>query len=225
MGFQNDKKKATAFTPQVVALIIDDSGSMQGQKAFQASEAVQDMMVQMQGWNQGSSGYRYLLNIAKFGNQVVPLALASAVQEVNLQQLKFAGEGGGTEMPAALRWAAQAIEQSLQRCRQIPRYNENAAPPPLCIFFSDGENTSSEPMLPAIQALHSISFQGGPIDVVACGIGMSSSAFAVMKQISSRPELAVNIDPDKIGEFIAEVGATFEKGDSPDALVNRAAQL
>lgn len=220
------QKKATAFTPQVVTLVIDDSGSMAGDKARQATAAVSDLVITMQSNTIGSSGSRFVLNVAKFGDDVTPLATAMPALEVDLNKLQFSGGSGLTEMPKALRWAAQAIQQSLDRCRNLPNYNESQTPNPVCLFFSDGASTSREPADVAAQTIKSIPFQGGGVDVIAVGIGISQSEYPVMEGIASRPGWAVIIDPDNIGEFLATVGATYViEGQGADVLIGRVQDL
>jgi uncharacterized protein YegL len=217
------QKKATAHTPQVVTLIVDDSGSMDGEKAKQATAAMQDLVIAMQSGDLGSSAFRFLLNIAKFGDETSALAVAATPKEVTLDMLNFTGDSGTTDMPKALEWAKESLQQALTRCRQNPNFKEDASPNPLVVFFSDGANTGGDVEGPA-HALRSIAFQGGSVDVVACGIGMDPNALPVMKKISSRPDLAVNIDPDTLGEFIAGVGATVLAGEQPKKLVQNAVQ-
>ena len=139
-------KKATSRSPQVVTLIIDDSGSMsaataEGPKNEQATSATKQLVMTMQSWNQGSSGSRYILNIAKFGSSTIPIAEAAKPEAVSLNNLVFAADSGGTEMPEALNWASQALQKALAECKKIPGYAEEASPNPLVLFFSDGENT------------------------------------------------------------------------------------
>jgi uncharacterized protein YegL len=214
-------RKASGEKPQVVTLIVDDSGSMQGEKASQATAATQDMVLTMQSHDQGTATFRFLLNIAKFGTETHPLATASTAGEINIGQLNFTGGSGETRMSTALAWAAQALQKALERCRALSYYEENEAPNPLCVFFSDGENTGDD-VEQAADALKSIAFNGGNVDVIACGIGMQSNAFAVMQKIASRPELAVNIDPEHLADFIADVEASVYKGEDPKAVADRA---
>jgi TRAP-type uncharacterized transport system substrate-binding protein len=75
---------ATALTPQVVTLIVDDSGSMSGAKAQDATEAIKNLVITMQSGNQGSTGYRFLLNIAKFGSGTTALAQAARSESISL---------------------------------------------------------------------------------------------------------------------------------------------
>src|SRR5215470_17806068 len=49
-------KKATSKTPQVAVIVIDDSGSMKGSPARQATEGAQQLVMEMQANNLGSGG-------------------------------------------------------------------------------------------------------------------------------------------------------------------------
>jgi uncharacterized protein YegL len=215
------EKKATSSTPQVVTLIIDDSGSMEGSKAHQATAAVQDMVITLQSGTLGASWARFVLNIARFGDGVTTLALAAMPSEIDVGSLSFEGRSGQTEMANALEWGAQAVQKALERCRrEAPHYEEDKAPSPLCVFFSDGANTGRD-VTAAAKMLKAIPFKGGAVDVVACGIEVDPSSFAVMQSIASRPDLAVNIDPASLGDFIAAVGATVVKGENPRVLTEK----
>jgi uncharacterized protein YegL len=213
-------KKATSLTPQVVTLIVDDSGSMAGQKAKDVTDAMENMVIAMQAQNQGSGGFRFLLNIAKFGSSTIPLAEAARPETVSLKQLVFTGDSGGTEMSSALTWASQALQNALAECQKIATYSQGGSPNPLVVFFSDGENTGGDVGASA-DALKAIPFAGGSVDVVAVGVGMSQNAFPIMERIASRPDLAVNIKESELGEFIADVVITVQRGDSPKALVDK----
>lgn len=66
-------KRATSLISQIVTLIVDDSGSTPaGPKNEQATSAMRQLLMTMQSWNQGTTGSRYFLNIAKFGTAVTP---------------------------------------------------------------------------------------------------------------------------------------------------------
>jgi len=211
MAFRKTEKKATANTTQVVTFIVDDSGSMEGPKSAQVTEQIQNSITTMQSYNLGSSGSRFLLNICKFGDATTPIAVAAEPASVALDQLVFAGQSGRTDMAAALTWAADALTESLEASRAKPNYREEDAPNPLCIFLSDGENTGKDVATDA-QALRSIPFKGGSVDVVAVGVGMKEEHFQVMKAIASRPEYAVNIGDNDVASFLADVGATIVEG-------------
>lgn len=211
-------KKATARTPQIVTLIVDDSNSMQGlaqegkSKAQVATESIRHLVITMQSHNLGTTGFRFLMNIAKFGDQVIPLAEAQKPEELDLTQLVFRGDSGWTVMAEALEWAHGAVEKALGVCRKLRSYDEAKSPPPLVVFFSDGENTG-----PAIETaagkLRSITFKDGWIDVVACGIGMQQKHLQILQTIASKSEFAANIDPSRLEKFIAAVGATVMHDD------------
>lgn len=223
MGFQ--KNKANSLHPQIVTLIIDDSGSMQGVKAKTVTETVQDgLVITLQSSDLQAHRFRYLLNIAKFGDDVVPLATTKIPKEVNLQDLTFEGKSGQTNIAAGLRWAKEALEQSLQHCSSFADYAEEDSPNPLCILFTDGENTGPDVTQPA-QALRSVPFRGGKVDVVVCGIGLEPKDFATAQAIASDPALATNIAPDRIGDFIAAVTVTVFKEESAQQLMERTKEM
>lgn len=134
-----------------------------------------------------------------------------------MNKLVFTADSGGTGMAGALVWAGQSLQKALADCKKIPGYSEDACPNPLGLFFSDGENTGPAPGLPA-RALKNIPFSGGSVDVVAIGIGMDQKDFAIMEAKAARPGLTGNIDAQEVAEFIADVGATLQRGESPEAL-------
>jgi uncharacterized protein YegL len=209
MVLKKSDKVATALHPKICILVIDESGSMAEEgKCQQVTEAVQDLVITMQSLNQGTHGYRFLLNICKFGDTIVELALAKSPTEVDVDKLVFEGALGGTDMQPALRWAETALKKSLERCRSIPNYQEDLAPNPICVFLSDGECTGDDPTA-AAKALRTISFKNGEVDVCAVGVGMHDEHFEVMKAISSKPEFAIPIGAEGIAEFLGEIGSTF----------------
>jgi VWA domain-containing protein len=134
------QKKANSESPQIVTLVVDDSGSMSADsKCIQATEALKQMVMEIQGGNMGAGGYRYLVNIAKFGDEVTPIAECAAPGTINIDALNFTGESGGTEMAPALEWASAVTDRSLKQLRALPKFKEEAAPNPIVVFFSDGE--------------------------------------------------------------------------------------
>jgi len=212
-------KKATALTPQVVTIIVDDSGSMEGQKAQDATKGVQDVVITIQAGNQGSSGSRFLVSVAKFGSSTIPMVEAVRPETISMNQLSFSADSGSTEMADALDWAARAVQKGIDDCRRLTGFVEEGAPTPLVLFFSDGANTGRD-VTSAAQVLKGIRFAGSGIDVVAVGIGMDQDAFPVMQQIASKPELAINIDPAQLAAFLADVGATVMKGENIKTMVD-----
>jgi hypothetical protein len=210
--FKKSDKRANALHPQCVTIVVDDSGSMAEEgKCQQVTEAIQDMVITMQSLNMGSHGYRYLLNICKFGDSPTELAVAKSPHEVDVDKLEFDGSSGGTDMLPALQWAEVALKKSLERCRSIPNFQEELAPNPICVFMSDGESTGEDPAS-AAKALRTIAIKNGEVDVLAVGVGMLDEHFEVMKSIASQPEYAVRIGPEGVADFLGEVAGTALEG-------------
>lgn len=210
MTFVKGEKIASSMHPQIVAMLIDNSGSMAEEgKCQQVTEAVQDMVTTMQSMNLGSSAYRFLMNICAFGDSARTLALAATPRELDVDSLTFLGDDGATNMHLALDWAKDAVQKSLDRCRtEIRGFQEEKAPNPLCVILSDGENTGPD-VSESAHALQSVRLTNGSIDVVAVGVGMGDQHFEVMKLIASRPEQAFQIDPGGIADFLSNVGSTI----------------
>jgi hypothetical protein len=222
VNFKKSEKRANAHHPQCVTLVIDDSGSMgDNGKCQQVTEAVQDIVITMQSLNMGTHDFRFLLNICKFGDTPIELAVAKSPPEVDVETLAFDGGLGGTDMQPALQWAEQALKKSLERCRSIKNYQEDLAPNPICVFLSDGECTGGDPA-PAAHALRSISFKNGEVDVFAVGVGMRDEHFDVMKAIASRPEYAIRIAPEGVSDFLGDVGGTVVEGKAVADLATKA---
>ncbi|WP_263352917.1 vWA domain-containing protein [Acidicapsa acidisoli] len=220
MAFAKGSKIASSMHPQIVVMLIDNSGSMAEEgKCEQVTEAVQDMVTSMQSMNLGGSGYRFLMNICAFGDSVRQMAIAASPREIDIDSLVFLGDDGATNMHFALEWAKDALQQSLERCRkEIRAFQEEKAPNPLCVLLSDGEFTGGDVMEPA-KALQSISVKNGNVDVVSVGVGMEEQHFEVMRSIASRPEHAIQIDPGGIADFLSDVGSTIVDSTSVAQLV------
>jgi hypothetical protein len=146
-------KLATSKTPQVVTLIVDDSTSMREvadggkSKSTVATESIQDMVMTTQSGSLGATEYRFLMNIAKFGDAVTVIAEAKPPEEINLNKVAFKG--------------------SLKKCRStVKDYNESETPPPLVIFLSDGGNKG--PKLDEVAARsRNIEFEEDRVNVIA----------------------------------------------------------
>lgn len=220
MPFQRlTEKKATARTPQVVTIVIDDSGSMsENQKCSRASEGAVTLVRSLQTANQGSSGTRFIVSIAKFGSSVSPMATAERPEDVPLTSLVFTGDSGGTEMVSALEWAAQATQSAIKKAEATSGFLAENTPNPVVYFLSDGANTGGD-ISAATAALKATALGGTALNVVAVGIGMLPTEFPVMQQIATTPDLAANINPVDLADFLAGVGATLQRGESPKDLL------
>lgn len=209
MAFAKSPKKANALHPQIVILVIDNSGSMaEMDKCRQVTDAVQDMVITMQSLNLGSCNSRFFLSICRFGDSPEELALAATPPEVDIDKLVFAGDQGGTDMRLALEWAQKALGMSLARSRQISNYREELAPNPLIVFLSDGEDTGEDDPMVAVRVLHSCQLKDGGVDLIAVGVGMQDEHFEIMKRIASKPDYAIRIESEGIAEFLSDVAST-----------------
>jgi hypothetical protein len=204
--------KATAFTPQILILLIDDSGSMGepaggGQtKAEAATSACRALLKSLRRANHGSAASRYYVSLARFGNECIPFCELESPDSIDEESILFRADLGTTDMEVALKWARAQLEGSLEFLRNaILAFEESMCPTPLLIFISDGENTGRD-VQSISRAIRELGFQSGPIDVVACGIAMKPESFRTMTGIASQPDFAVNIESSQLAQFIADAG-------------------
>lgn len=109
-----------------------------------------------------------------------------------------------------LVWAAQSVKNALAECRKITGYAEERSPNPLVVcVIGDGDNTK-EDIVESAQALKSMAFTGGSIDVVAVAVGTDQNKLPILERIASRVEFVVTID--QLTGSIFEVGVPFEFG-------------
>ena len=213
-----NQKKATSLTPQVVTLVIDDSGSMRDQdKCKIVTAGIQDLVIDLQAMNQGGRGTRFVVSIAKFGTGVDPLYEATFPHEINLERLKFDASSGGTQMNLALEWAARATVAAIRRCHETPGYDEARSPNPLVVILSDGQ--TGEDVSANAGILKSLPFTDGRVDVVAVGIAMEAADFPVMSKIASADDLSGNIPVTELSRFLAQVSQTLVSGAAPEDIL------
>jgi hypothetical protein len=214
-------RRANARKPQVLVFVVDDSNSMaeaatggQGKsKAEVVSRCIEGLLRHIEMDNTQTTGYRFLVSVVKFGDEARVLcenAKPSDFRKLDLlgDKLKFAGNSGGTEMWQALNVTRAVVRGGIAEIQTIIGFEEESAPYPLVMFFSDGENTGND-ITDSIKDLHKIQFSDGRIVVVACGIGQHAHEFEAMKAIASSPELAINLGLESVGSFIAKAEKTI----------------
>lgn len=212
-------RKANSMRPQVLVFVVDDSNSMADPasagrtKADVVSRCIEGVLRHIEMDNSQTTGYRFLVSLLKFGDDaqiVCENAKPSEFRKLELygDKLKFRGNSGATEMWQALNVTRTVVRRGIAEIGTIVGFDVASAPYPLVMFFSDGENTGRDIVDP-IKELHDVTFSDGRIVVVACGIGQHSHEFEVMKTIASSPELAINLEIDSVGSFIAKVEKTI----------------
>ena len=212
------QKLATSYSPQILVFLVDNSGSMSDPgvdkttpKCETATEALRQVVMQLQADSVNAGANRYFVSIAAFGDEVVPLAEAKGPLEIeDVESIQLDGNGGYTRMAAALEWAQQAVTGSLVIMRNtVSGYVEERTPAPVVILVTDGDNTDKEhDPVAAAGSLRAIHFEGDTVRVVAAGIAMQDEHFELMRRVASSPEYAVNLRLEDFGSFIASAGTS-----------------
>ncbi|MBX3276316.1 MAG: VWA domain-containing protein [Sandaracinaceae bacterium] len=147
-----DARPSDARQPVALALVMDISGSMSGDKIVQARTAVQQMIERMHGDDH--------VAVILYDHEVQvlqPLARVGAVRRELVSRLSYVDARGGTVIPPALEAGAQALEQ---------------APPHLVrrvVLLSDGQDGSGVPLPVLAENLRGRAGRG--IAASALGIG------------------------------------------------------
>jgi Mg-chelatase subunit ChlD len=214
-------RRPNARKPQVLVFVVDDSNSMAEpangsdgkSKAEVVSRSIEGLLRHVEMDNSQTTGYRFLVSVVSFGDEATVLCenvRPPDFRKLDLfgDKLKFRGKSGGTEMWQALNVTRTVLVRGIEEIQTIPGFDEASAPYPLVMFFSDGQNTGDDITGP-IENLHKIQFSDGRVVVVACGIGQRADEFEAMKLIASSPELAINLEVESVGAFIAKAEKTI----------------
>jgi hypothetical protein len=171
-------KRTPSLPPDIVTLIMDDSGST----TVATRESADRLLMTMQSWIPGAGGSPYFLDLAQFGTAVPHRRGCQTGRMSHLNKPAFGDNG----MAGAKVRAVPSLHKAFVDCNG---YSGEACPDPLALFFSDGETGPDA----------SVS-----VDVVAIGIGMDQKDFAIMEAIAWRPGPIVNVDPQEVREFVAD---------------------
>lgn len=159
---------------QLVVVIGDNSGSMEGPKAKAAVVGVRQMINECQSRSGGElSLYRVLLIL--FGNEakIYPNCERTPVLEIDSEEITFHGDGGGTNLRAALELAYEQISEYLAEIADHPQKNKH--PLPLVILYSDGHNGNNfgRPKA-AADKLKELTYDSESILIVTAGVAINA---------------------------------------------------
>lgn len=157
---------------QLVVVIGDNSGSMRGQKAQAAVEGVRQMIIECQS-RSGDENSLYRVLLILFGNEATidPNCRRTPVLEIATEEISFKGDGGGTNLRAALELAHSQVSEYLAEIAEHPHKNKH--PLPLVFLFSDGHNGDNfgRPEA-AAKKLKELSYDSEPILIVTAGVAV-----------------------------------------------------
>jgi uncharacterized protein YegL len=161
--------------PMHIVLLADNSGSLQGQPAADVSEAVQNWIYELQQATRGRKEY-FRFSFITFGSASEIVAAAVNVNDVDAATVVIDGNGGSTNMAAALDDAGDVIQR-------------NAAPhhcPPFVFLYTDGNPDDAGAALSTAGRLKGLALPCGSPRIVALGFGSANDAF--LRQVATSPE-------------------------------------
>jgi uncharacterized protein YegL len=132
----------------------------------------------------------------------------TAVRKIDPQTIEIRGDGGRTNITAALQLALDRLKPYMAGLQNHPEHAEH--PLPLILLFSDGEhNVGPSPQSVAAQ-LKSLRLDGEPVVVVCAGIAVGEGRpdETTLGGIAS-PECYLPVTAaDMLTRFISEVGSS-----------------
>ena len=206
------KRKAGQNRPQLVCVIADNSGSMVGAKAEAATGGIREMLLRCQTTGpRGPDRSYFKLVLVRFGStaEIDERCNMRPVRQIDAETISIVGDGGGTDMTAALeiaydglqRYMAQIVESHAERDKH---------PLPLVLLFSDGYHNGVGDPADVADKIKSLTLDGDPITIAAAGVAVGSEQpDAVLLQRIASPECYFHItDVQKLSQFLAEVGSS-----------------
>ena len=110
-----DKAGQVERAPLALAIVLDTSGSMQGDKINQAKRSVTKLVGQMRDDDQVA-----VVHYSSSHQVIQPLARVGTVREALLAQIRHLEANGGTNIPPALKAGVDEVERSsLDRVRRV----------------------------------------------------------------------------------------------------------
>ena len=139
------QRTARNSRPQLVCVLADNSGSMRGDKAHAATEGIRELLLECQ--TRGPRGrdrsyFRFVM--IRFGNEAELVVNCEAVRDVDPDSIQVLGDGGGTNITAALEMAHSGVQRYLREF--VAEHSErDQHPVPIVLLFSDGHKRIRRP--------------------------------------------------------------------------------
>ena len=206
------QRKAKQNRPQVVCVLADNSGSMSGPKARAATDGIREMLLRCQTTGPSGADRSYFrVVLIRFGStaEVDSRCNMTPVREIDADTIEVRGDGGGTNITAALELAYGGLERYM---REVVEPHEERAqhPLPLVLLFSDGHNGYGNPE-PVADQIKRLNVDGAPITIACAGVSTDDSDTPdeeLLRRIASQ-ECYVHIDNVRmLSSFLAEVGSS-----------------
>jgi uncharacterized protein YegL len=184
---------------------------MSGEKAQAATNGIREMIMECQ--SRGPTGpersyFRLLLIRFDGAAAVDPQGDLTPVRKIDPDQIEIRGDGGQTNITAALQIALDRLRPYLELLQYHPERAEH--PVPLVILFSDGEHNVGPGPQPVADQIRQLNLDGDPVVIAAAGVSVGGGQpdEKTLRAIAS-PECYVHItDAQVLTRFISSVGSS-----------------
>ena len=227
------RRSASWRRKQLVALMVDESGSMRRhKKAEYATEAAHETVYQCRGKCHASSAF----DMAIFGYGDFIFAkdqhLLRPVNEINVDEILFEGKGGQTKIKQAMKFMSLLLDVYDEGYLK-PHPEPERVPEPLIFLLSDGFNGDGDPVPLAKQLRTTPRSTGVPPTIVTVGIEKGTSGkdkpnVEMLEAIASRNKQGepLYFDVRDLNLLIELISTTSSSSaSSPDDIFNQAILL
>lgn len=130
------------------------------------------------------------------------------VRLIDPEGITITGDGGETNITAALELTLGRLQLYLQTLEMHPEKAEH--PLPLVVLFSDGEHNHGPPPLPAAEDIRNLFFQGDTVTIAAAGVSVAGSQpdEALLREIASPGCYVPVASAAALTRFISSVGSS-----------------
>ena len=204
------KRNARRSRPQLVCVLADNSGSMVGAKAEAATAGIQEMLLNCQTRGpRGADRSYFKLALIRFGStaKVDERCNMTPVRQIDPDTISIVGDGGGTDMTAALEIAYEGLQQYMELLASHAERSQH--PLPLVLLFSDGYHNGPGDPADVASKIKSLTLDGDRIMIAAAGVAIGSELpdADLLRRVAS-PECYLDItDARMLKLFLAEVGS------------------
>lgn len=204
-------RQAKQTRPQLVCVLADNSGSMSGEKAKAATDGIREMIMECQ--SRGPTGpersyFKLLLVRFDSAAAVDPRCDMTPVRKIDPDQIEIRGDGGQTNITAALQVALDRLRPYMQSLQDHPERAEH--PVPLVILFSDGEHNVGEGPQTVAGQIRQLNLDGDPVVIAAAGVAVGGSApdENTLRTIASSECYVPITNAQVLSRFISSVGSS-----------------
>ena len=204
-------RQAKQSRPQLVCVVADNSGSMAGEKAQAATTGIREMIMECQSRGPAGPDRSYFkLLLVRFDSaaSVDPQCDLTPVRKIDPDQVEIRGDGGQTNITAALQVALDRLRPYMQSLQDHPERAEH--PVPLVILFSDGEHNVGPGPQPAANEIRQLNVDGDAVVIASAGVSVGGGQpdENTLRAIAS-PECYVHISNAQVlSRFISSVGSS-----------------